>query len=421
MVEVVNEQYTAESLLHDFKLKPMELKQILDKSVVGQENAKIILSTALCSHYSKVKCESLLARKTTKTPKSNVLLVGPPGCGKTALLKSASNHIGFPFHICDASKFTCSGYVGDTVTDMVQNLYFKSGNNPGLTELGIILVDEIDKIHSDSGSSGRDISGARVQEELLTMLEGTEVSFTAYSRKGGRDVTIDMSNILFILGGAFVDINTPETYPLGFNLSKTNNPTSEIHQRLRSFGMIDQLIGRIRYIAELDLLSVSQLEGILNLENSDIKQGVINEFAGAGIDLKFMPDGISMLAKKAYDLGYGGRGLGKALHEVLLHFQYSLPSTTVKHLEVTQDLVLDPVGTLERILKNHPPLVDLGSQTLKPYVEEKDLDDSVRKNSQQISQIYGELKQEGLPRRFRDSAAKFCFENNFCDYSGRNF
>jgi ATP-dependent Clp protease ATP-binding subunit ClpX len=396
----LEQNYEAEFRLHAFDMKPMQLKSLLDKHVIGQEDAKRVVSTALCTHYMKVQLEETKTGGKIRTPKSNVLLLGPTGSGKTTILRHAAQYLGMPFTETDASQYTCAGYVGEDTPAIMERLYDDAGKNIALAEIGIVFIDEIDKIRAESSGHGRDISGARVQEELLKMLEGKEISFKESHRKNNSELVIDTKNILFILGGAFDGLDDVVRASIGFGAKP--NEEVDMYRALREYGMLDQFIGRIPFITCLEKLTQDELAKIMSMRKSDIRQGKINEFEGFGIKLVFTAEGIEELARKAYKRDLGGRGLKHILDNVLLPFQFTLPSTDIKELIITKELVTDPNNYLQQILKGQ--IIELS-----PLKEDPNLYNSISRELRgyDFSRYQRELRIDGVPTRFREAATRY--------------
>ncbi|MFT4297607.1 MAG: AAA family ATPase [Candidatus Woesearchaeota archaeon] len=412
----VEQQFKAEAFLSRFKLNPLDLKMHLDEYIVGQEFAKDVVATALCTHYRKAGYEELKMRGRARTPKSNVLLIGSTGTGKTTILRTAASYLGIPFIETDASQYTSAGYVGEDTDSIVEKLLEEAGGDISLAELGIVFLDEIDKIRAESGSYGRDVAGGRVQEELLKLLEGREITFKEFNSRKQVNLTIDTQNILFVLGGAFDGIDEKLKASIGFGAQQPDQER-DLYLALRQYGMIDQLIGRVPFIATLDRLTQEELAIILSMPGSDIRTGKVHEFAAYGIGLEFRPDGLQALAEKAYARNLGGRGLKHVIDNILMPFQFKLPSTNIANLVVDARLVNHPQETLDALLRQHPIVTKSSKPVLlvsSPNNSPPQADSSSSKRcffpDQESFNFNGyvrQLREEGMPREYRTAAAKY--------------
>ncbi len=339
-------------------LKPLEIKQHIDQYVIGQDDAKKVLSVAVYNHYKRLS-QKINKDDEVEIEKSNIMLVGETGTGKTLLAKTIAKILHVPFCICDATVLTEAGYVGEDVESILTRLLQAADYDVASAERGIVYIDEVDKVarKSDNPSITRDVSGEGVQQALLKILEGTVVNVPP---QGGRKhpdqkmIPVNTNNILFICGGAFDGIerkiaNRLRTQAVGYKVKKDDSELDLENlykyitpQDLKSFGLIPELIGRVPVLTHLNPLDKQALRNILTEPKNSLLRQYVKLFEYEGVKLIFEDDVLDFIVDKAMEYKLGARGLRSICEAIMLDAMFDIPSDqTVKELNISLDYAVE--------------------------------------------------------------------------------
>ncbi len=410
-----------------FDMKPEELEAFLNDYIVRQDEAKEILATKICTHFNRIRfTEHTKGRNRYDGVghiKNNILMIGPTGVGKTYLIKLIAKKIGVPFVKGDATKFSETGYVGGDVEDLVRDLVYEANGDIEGAQYGIIYVDEIDKIASSNNLIGPDVSRTGVQRALLKPMEETEVDLKVphdpisqleaiehYRKTGKREKqTVNTRNILFIMSGAFGGLEdivkkrlNREGIGFGAEIRSKDERVEYLKQvkaeDLIAYGFESEFIGRLPVSTVFEKLEVDDLYAILKNPNNPIVLGKKKDFKSYGIDIQFEDQALRDLAVKAYEEKIGARGLVSAVEKVLLKFEKRLPSTEIRKLVVTREVVRNPGQELKRLLEDpsDPDMLEAFEQLLQRDI--KGVEDSIRDRREEFERRYGLSLWEGRIR-----------------------
>lgn len=394
--------------LINFNIKPRELIAYLDQYVVRQTKAKSVLSTKICTHFNRIRHSQASGEEMSKITgniKSNILMLGPTGIGKTYLIKLIAKKIGVPFVKADATKFSETGYVGGDVEDLIRDLVKDANDDIALAECGIVYIDEIDKIAASPNVIGAQVSRTGVQRALLKPMEETDVDLKvphdpvsmmqeleAYQRTGKRSRRrVNTSNILFIVSGAFSGLSdvirtrlSKQNIGFGSKLVKSQKDHDLLKKAnaedLVNFGFESEFIGRLPVRCILEPLSEEDLFSILKMPNNPVILSKRLDFNAYGIKIIFTDDGLKLLAKRASKENTGARGLVSAVEEALLDFEEKLPSHNISKFAVTKELLEDPKTHLDDLISKQNP-ENWNKLYEKAFLDHKDYISSYIKNN----------------------------------------
>lgn len=370
--------------IRQFSLKPKDIRDHLNKFVIKQDEAKKVLSVAICDHYNHVRrCLEDPREKEREYSKQNIVLLGPTGVGKTYLMRNIAKLIGVPFVKADATKFSETGYVGSDVEDLVRDLVKAANGNTDLAQYGIVYVDEIDKIAGATTHGGRDVSGRGVQINLLKLMEETEVNLNSPNdimgqmqammsgMRGGkpREQTISTRHILFIVSGAFDQLaenvrKRVDSATIGFASRNLEGGEDLFRYLSRAattdfirYGFEPEFIGRLPVRVACEALQKDDLAQILTSSEGSLLKQYQGDFRGYGIEFKITPEAIGEIASQAYLEKTGARGLMTVFERVFRNFKFELPSTAIKSFEVTTDTIARPMETLKQLIVENKDLM----------------------------------------------------------------
>ena len=363
--------------IREFNLKPRNIRDYLDRFVIKQQEAKKVLSVAICDHYNHVRrCIEDPAYREKEYAKHNMMLLGPSGVGKTYMIRCIARLIGVPFVKADATKFSETGYVGHDVEDMVRDLVRAADGDTDLAGYGIIYLDEIDKIASAPQTAGKDVSGRGVQINLLKLMEETDVSLHSQTdlvsqvqavmdlqRGKQQKRTINTRHMLFIVSGAFDNLaelvsQRVTASQIGFAHADREKQTDVDYLKLAEtrdfvrYGFEPEFIGRLPIRVVCERLTADDLEEIMLKSEGSVLHQYRDDFAGYGIDMSVAREAVTAVARLAEKENTGARGLMTVLEKIMRDFKFELPSTPIRELELSEQAVADPGAALGELMKS---------------------------------------------------------------------
>ncbi len=366
--------------IEEFNLKPREIRDYLDRFVIQQNEAKKVISVAICDHFNHIRrCLEDPELSEQEYAKQNIILLGPTGVGKTYLMRNIARLVGVPFVKADATKFSETGYVGGDVEDLVRDLVKAANGDTDLAQYGIIYIDEIDKIANSANAGGRDVSGRGVQINLLKLMEETEVNLQSQTdmlgqmqammemQRGGKKSkrTMSTKHILFIVSGAFDQMDKAiekrlSNTTMGFGANPASNEEDADnylrHVETRDFidyGFEPEFVGRLPVRVACQPLKPADLLQIMASSEGSVLRQYVSDFAGYGITLEMDKGAMEEVAERAYKEKTGARGLMTVLERAFRDFKFELPSTSIRTLKADRDTIQDPDTQLKTLLREN--------------------------------------------------------------------
>lgn len=363
-----------------FNLKPREIRDYLDRYVIQQNEAKKVISVAICDHFNHIRrCLERPDLAEQDYAKQNIILLGPTGVGKTYLMRNVAKLVGVPFVKADATKFSETGYIGGDVEDLVRDLVKGANGDTELAQYGIVYIDEIDKIaNKANGGGGRDVSGRGVQINLLKLMEDTEVNLQSQTDMMGqmqammemqrgkkRKRTVSTKHILFIVSGAFDQMDQSikkrlTRTTMGFGSSQATDEDENINyldqtetRDLIDYGFEPEFVGRLPVRVACQPLKPDDLFQIMTTSEGSVLRQYISDFEGYGITLEMDKESLQEVANRAFKEKTGARGLMTILERAFRGFKFELPSTNIKNLQVNKQTIEDPESHLKQLLRNN--------------------------------------------------------------------